>query len=137
MNASVRKAKIHLHVVLLKLEVESIPIALYADAAFANNRNLTSQLGFIVLLKDKNDNAAIINYVSFICDRVIRSVLGAEVSAYSHCLDYTLSLSKDLLGRIGRKIETVMFTDSKSLFEPITKFGTILRSVFFQYHSRT
>ena len=123
--ASVRKAKIHRHIVLLKLEVESIYTAGYAVAGFANNRDLTSQIGFIVLLKDKHDNASIINYGSWKCHRVTRSVLGAEVYAFSHCSDYTLALSKDLSTILRQKVKIIVLTDSKSLFDTITKLSTI------------
>ena len=125
LNASVRKAKIHRHIVFLKLEVELIYIAGYADAGFANNGDLTFQLGFIVLLKGKHDNAATINYGSWKFHRVTRSVLGAEVYAFSHCLGYTLALSKDLSTIFGRKVKTIMFTDSKSLSDTITELGTV------------
>ena len=130
LNSSVRKAKIHRHIVLPKLEVESIYIAGYAVAGFANNRDLTSQLGFIVLLKDKHDNAAIFNYGSWKCRCVTRSVSGFEVHACSHCFDYTLGLSKDLSTMLGR--------NSIPLYLPIQRAFSIqsqnlvlyLRSVF-------
>ncbi len=97
----------------------------YADAAFANNADLSSQLGFIVLLKDKNDSQAIIHYGPWKCQHVTRSVLRAEVYAFSHCLDFVLVLTHDLSSMLGRKVSTVLFTDSKCLFDTITKLSTV------------
>ncbi len=47
---------------------------------------------------------------------LLDSVLGAEIYAFSHCLDFTIALSHDLSVILGRKVKTVMFTDSKCLF---------------------
>ncbi len=41
--------------------------------------------------RTKNDHAAIIHYGSWKCQRVTRSVLGAEVHAFSHCLLFCAS----------------------------------------------
>ena len=108
-----------------KLDIDSIYIAGYADAGFTNNEDLSSQLGFIVILKDKHNNAAIIHYGSWKCYRVTRSVLGTEIYAFSHCLDFVIASSHDLSTILQRKVETIMFTDSKSLFDTITSLSTI------------
>ncbi len=46
----------------IPLDLQSIHIMGHVDAAFANNAEMSSQLGFIVLLEDKYDNASIINF---------------------------------------------------------------------------
>ena len=63
------------------LDIDSIYIAGYADAGFANNEDLASQLGFIIMLKDEHNNTATIHYGSWKCHRVTRSVLDAEIYA--------------------------------------------------------
>ncbi len=83
-NKTIRKLNYLAHIVYLPLDLRSTYIVGYADAAFANNADNSSQLGSIVLLKDKNDHAAIIHYGSWKFQRVTRSVLGAEVHAFSH-----------------------------------------------------
>ena len=40
-----------------KLNVDSLHILAYSNVSFATNRDYTSQLGYIVLLADKHDNA--------------------------------------------------------------------------------
>ena len=95
------------------LDTDSLYITGYADGAFANNADLSSQLGFIILLKDKSDKAAIIHYGSWKCRRVTRSVLGSEVLAFANCLDFVLALANYLSGILNRKISTLMYTDSK------------------------
>ena len=122
---AIRKLRKERQITVPKLDMSSVYIAGYADAGFANNKDLPSQLGFIVLLKDVNDNSTIMHYGSWKCHRVTRSVLGAEFCAFSHCLDYLLTLSYDLLETLGRRVKAVMFSDSKSLFDTITKLSTV------------
>ncbi len=125
LNHSIRTLKEPRKIVLPRLHLPSLHIVGYADASFASNNDLTSQLGFIVVLKDKYDNTSIIQYGSWKCHRVTRSVLGAEIYAFSHCLDYVLALSNDLTKMLDRKVKTVMFTDSKCLFDTITKLTSV------------
>ncbi len=125
LNQCIRKLKEPRKITLPKLDLASMQIVGYSDASFANNEDLTSQLGFIVILKDKFDKASIIHYGSWKCHRVTRSVLGAEIYAFSHCLDFTLALANDLFLILGRKVKTLMFTDSKCLFDTITKLTSI------------
>ena len=125
LNSAVRMANTPRHIVIPKLDLASLHIVGYADAAFANNHDLSSQLGFVILLKDKYDNASIIHYGSWKCHRVTRSVLGAEIYAFSHCLDHVLAFAHDLSTMLQRKVKTVVLTDSKCLFDTITKLSTV------------
>lgn len=125
LNAAVRKAKTTRHIKIPKLDLDSIHVVGYADGAFAGNIDLSSQLGFIILLKDMFNKAAIVHYGSWKCHRVTRSVIGAEIYALSHGIDYTLALANDLRIILGRKVKTLIFTDSKCIFDTITKLSTI------------
>ena len=64
LNNTVRIIQMDSHINISKLEIKSIYIAGYADAGFANNKDLSSQLGFIVMLNDRYDNAAICRKMS-------------------------------------------------------------------------
>ena len=104
-----------------KLDVDSIAINAYADASFSNNSDLTSQLGFIVVLKDKHYQSNIIHFTSYKSRRVVRSILGGEVYAFSDAFDWAFTFRHDLEKLMGRKVPLSMFTDSRSLFDIITK----------------
>ena len=125
LNSTVRMPQMDNYMNIPKLDIDSIYFAGYADAGFANNEDLTFQLGFIVMLKDKHNNAAIIHHGSWKFYRVTRSVLGAEIYAFSQCLDFVIALSHDSPTIVQRKVKTVTFTDSKSLFDTITKLRTV------------
>ena len=49
---------------MLEGSLSDLSICEYADVAFANNANLTSQLGMVLLLCDKNNNACVVQYAS-------------------------------------------------------------------------
>ncbi len=80
-----------------KLDMDSLHIRAYADASFATNHNLTSQLGYIVLLCDKWENYCTLHYASYKSRRVARSVLGAETYAFADAYDFAYCAKKDLL----------------------------------------
>ncbi len=114
MNKTIRKLHDLAHIVYLPLDLPSTYVVGYADAAFANNFENSSQLGYIVLLKHKNDRTAIIHYGLWKCQRVTRSVLGAEVHAFSHGLDFVLALSHDLSAILQRK-DPLSFSRTQSV----------------------
>ncbi|GAB0494020.1 hypothetical protein MMPV_005309 [Pyropia vietnamensis] len=44
------------------LERESLDVRVYDDASFASNDNLSSQLGYVVLLRDGTDRCNVLTY---------------------------------------------------------------------------
>lgn len=104
-----------------KLDLNSLHIRVYTDGSFADNDDLTTQLGYIVLLCDDHDRCNVLNFSSHKSRRVVRSVLGGETYAFADGMDFGLSMKYDIEAMIDRKIPLRLFTDSKSLFDVITK----------------
>ncbi|MEM1283154.1 MAG: reverse transcriptase domain-containing protein [Chlamydiota bacterium] len=104
-----------------RLDRDSLYIKVYSDASFANNPNLSSQLGYIVLLCDKFERCNILHFTSYKSRRIVRSVLGAEVYAMADAFDYAFTLKQDLEIILNQKVPLRIITDSKSLFDIITK----------------
>lgn len=77
------------------------------------------------MLKDKYKHFTIVHYGSWKCHPITRSVLGAEIYSFSHAMDFALALSFDLGKILSRKIKTIIYTDSKRLFDTISKLSTI------------
>lgn len=94
----------------------------YSDASFASNCDHTSQLGYNVFLMDCSSNTIPIVYNSYEARRVKRSVLAAELIAFSEAFNASYTLAKDMEKLFERKKVTVqVLTDSKSLFDITSK----------------
>ena len=96
----------------------------FTDASFANNRDLFSQIGYILVLADRTGRANIIHWSSTKCKRVTRSVLASELYGMAHGFDIG-ALVKAIVDRaLGITLLLVICTDSKSLYECLVKLGT-------------
>lgn len=105
------------------LDLETLRIMLFTDASFANNRNLKSQLGFIILLTDKHSNANVIHFGSSKCYRVTRSVLASELHALVYGFDQAYTVQNQLQEILNHDIPIDVFVDSKTLFNVVARHG--------------
>lgn len=103
------------------LDADTIHMRVYADASFGTNDDLTSQLGYLVLLCDKNNQCHVLDYGSKKSRRVVRSIMGGELYAFTDAFDISRTLSIDVSKAIGKPILLRMFTDSKQVFDVITR----------------
>jgi hypothetical protein len=71
------KKTVKKNLIFCKLNVTSLHVVFYSDASFAGNLDLSSQIGGIILLKDKHDNAHVVHWVSKKYPRVTGSVCSA------------------------------------------------------------
>lgn len=104
-----------------KLETSSLRIIGFADASFAKNHDLSTQLGDICFLSDAAQNSVPINFKSYKSKRVVRSATAGEVIAFSDLFDVAATLADELGEILCRKIPLLLLTDSKSLFDVISK----------------
>ena len=66
-----------------KLELCSLSLAVYSDAGFASNWDLSSPLRFVVVMVDNGKRCSFLHWNSYKNSRVTPSLLGADV--YSSC----------------------------------------------------
>ena len=97
-----------------KLNMNSVRLVGYSDAAFANNHDLTSLLGRIILLTEEHDNAIPIVFKSYKSRRVTRSVLSAEVIAFADLFDDAFAVRTQFEEATCRAVPMHLFTDSIS-----------------------
>lgn len=78
----------------VKLDVNTLRIIVFTDASFANNDDMTSQIGFVIVLADEKNNSNLIHWTSVRCKRVTRSVLASEPygKASKSLFDYLVKL---------------------------------------------
>ena len=84
-------------------DISTLRMAVFVDASFANNHDLSSQLGILVSLRDKKGITNIIHWTSVKCKRVVRSALASELYAMAHGFDLASAL-KDAIKGIDRSL---------------------------------
>jgi hypothetical protein len=100
------------------LNLERLHLAVFVDASFANNRDLTSQLGFVITLAD-GDHDNIVHWGSVKSRRVTRSALAAELYAMAHGFDVAAAMKESLTYTFDRQLPLKTYTDSRSLFDAL------------------
>lgn len=108
-------------ILVRQLEENPFHIRVYTNGSFADNADLSTQTGFIVLLCYKNGRCNILHCNTHNPCRVERSVLGGEIFAFSDRMDFALNVKSDLERILDCKLQFSMFTESKSLFDLIAK----------------
>lgn len=78
------------------IDLKTLHIRVYIDTSFEKNGDLSFQLGTHILLCDGCDRCHIIDYHSHKSRRVVRSIMGGEVSAFMDGFVHTFSISRDL-----------------------------------------
>jgi hypothetical protein len=107
-----------------KLEKESLKLLIFTDTSFANNRDLSSQIRYILVLTDMNRTANILHWSSIKCKRVTRSVLASELYAMVHGFDMGASIKATIEKILEINLPLVLCTDSRSLYDCLVKLGT-------------
>jgi hypothetical protein len=108
----------------VKLDEKSLQLLVFTDASFANNKDLSSQMGALLVVADAQGNANILHWVSIKCKRVTRSVLALELLAMVHGFDSAFCVKATLDLVLNTDVPLVICTDSKSLYDCLVKLGT-------------
>lgn len=105
-----------------ELNPSSRQIVGFSDATFAGHSDLASQLGYIIFASDDSKTFFPVIFKSKNVRRIIRSVAGAELIAFSDIFDASSTLRKWLEILLCRDdVLMQLFTDSKTLFKIISK----------------
>ncbi|KAI1670831.1 hypothetical protein L13192_04188 [Pyrenophora tritici-repentis] len=110
-------------------------LIVFVDGSFANNKDLSSQLGFVLMLVNESIDANtftiqgnIIHYSSTKCKRVTRSVLASEIYGIVNGFDIGIAIATTLRIVTERlripEVPLVVCTDSYSLYECLVKLRT-------------
>ncbi|KAI0995344.1 hypothetical protein K3495_g12838 [Podosphaera aphanis] len=124
----------------IPLKLETAKAYVFVNGSFANNSDLSSQIGFIIILANEAENDSnanqtqfevkgnMIHYSSTKCKMITRSVLASEIYGMVHGVDMTISMGSTLAGilrELNLKPTPIIFcTDSYSLYDCLIKLGT-------------
>lgn len=104
------------------LDKSKLKVIGFSDASFATNCDFTSQLGYIIFVGDFTGKVSPAFFKSYKARRVTRSVMAAELIAFSDMFDAAFTLAEELRTMLpGSEIPLNLFTDKKALFDVISK----------------
>jgi len=106
---------------LKPLERASLHLRVFADAPLHSSNDMSSQLGYTVLLCDAEDECLVLTYSSRKARRIVRSIMAGEVYAFADAFDaaYIIKHYQELV--YNQLLHLVMLTDSKQTFDVITR----------------
>ena len=107
----------------VKLDRKTLQLVVFTDSSFANNRDLSSQIEYVICLANATNKANIIHWSFVKYKRVTRSVLAAELYEMVHEFDLNAVIKGTFTKIMQTDIPLVLCTDSKSLYECLVKFG--------------
>jgi hypothetical protein len=122
----------------IPLELSTAKLFVFVDGSFANNKDLSSQIGYEIILANEstsNEESAftitgnMIYWSSTKSKRVTRSILASEVYGMVAGVDMAFAISSTLKIitaklNLPSAIPTIVCTDSFSLYECLVKLGT-------------
>ena len=73
----------------IPLDLNSLSLLVFIDTSFVNNKDLSSQIGFIIVLTDHNQDINILYWSSIKCKQVTHSVLVSKLYALAYGFDIT------------------------------------------------
>jgi len=110
--------------------METLKVVGFADASFANNHDLSTQLGHIVFLCDAKGNAAPIAFRSYKSRRVVRSAMAGEVIAFSDMFDVAVTLAEEIRAIYDRPIPLHLLMPAKvsviESFRTLASFAALI-----------
>jgi hypothetical protein len=122
----------------IPLNLHNLKLYIFTDGSLANNRDMSSQIGFVIVLgtetKVEGQEPAfklvgnILHWSSTKCKRVTRSSLASEVYGMVAGFDVGITIASTLRMITSKlslpEIPLVICTDSLSLYECLVKLGT-------------
>ncbi|KAM4062780.1 hypothetical protein HRG_007600 [Hirsutella rhossiliensis] len=123
------------YLLVMQKGLEAAKVFVFTDGSFANNKDLSSQIGFVIIIatETKSDESFtihgnLIHWSSTKCKRVTRSVLASEIYGLASGFDLAYVITEtinQITNRLGLpQIPLVVCTDSYSLYECLVKLGT-------------
>jgi hypothetical protein len=123
----------------IALDLECTKLFVFVDGSFANNKDFSSQIGYLIILANETETIStetnefaikgnLIHYSSTKSKRVTRSVLASEIYGMVKGVDMAIAINTTIRminEQLGfPQTPIVVCTDSYSLYECLVKLGT-------------
>ena len=108
-----------------KLDLDTVELRVYTDASFANNPDLSSQLGWCVFAVDATGRCNLLAWSSRKCRRVVKSTFAAELFALIQGYDSGMAMKHSLSAIVGREVQISIFIDSKGVWDAVVSLKSL------------
>jgi hypothetical protein len=110
----------------VKLNQSFLQLVIFSDSFFANNRDLSSQIDYVICLANAT-HANILHWSFAKCKRITRSVLTIQLFAMIHDFDVDSILKTTLTKMLDTFIFLILVIDSKSLYDCLVRLDIIVK----------
>ncbi len=123
----------------IALDLEYVKLFVFVDGSFANNKDFSSQIGYLIILMNKTETDStgtdeftikgnLIYYSSTKSKRVTRSILASKIYGIVGGVDMTIIINttiKMITEQLGFSYTLIIvYTDSYSLYKCLVKLST-------------
>ena len=109
----------------IKLDQDTLKLVVFTNSSFANNKDMSLQIGYVIYLANATNKPNVIYWSSIKCKRVTHSVLVAKLYRIMHGFDIRAVIKATPRKILRSAILLVLCTNSKSLYECLVNWGTI------------
>lgn len=103
------------------LDLQSLSMAVFIETVFAINRDMSSQLGFVVVLMNKYNRANIVQYVSRKAKRMTKTVLASKLFSMVDGFYVSFTIRLALNGMLCRVVSLHLYANYRSLYGCLTR----------------
>lgn len=108
------------------LDLNSLRLVCFSDAGFVSHGDdYRSQIGFIIAMVDKNENANVVAFASRKCRRVTRSVLARELLALVEGYDADFGIESQLHEILDKQVPISRAVGSRTMYNVVTRLGHV------------
>jgi hypothetical protein len=106
------------------MHTNTLQLLVFTNASFANNKDLSLQIGYVIILTNTTKKANIIHWSLVKCKRVTWSVLASELYSMAHGFDIGTAIKSTIDKILQVNLPLILYTNSKSLYNCLVRLGT-------------
>jgi hypothetical protein len=99
-------------------------LLIFTDSLFTNNKDLLSQIGYILVLTDSLNKANIVYWSLVKCKRITRSILASKLYTIAHGFDISAAIKATVKLQLNISLLLILCTNSKLIYKCLIKLGT-------------
>ena len=99
------------------MDTKTLKLLVFIDTSFANNKDLSSQIGYIIVLANITKKANIVHWSLIKCKRVTRSILASKLYKMAHGFNIAAAIKSTVDKVLQINLPLILYTNSKSLYD--------------------